>query len=276
MDREKVMKLQHSQLSILLQVDQYCKNLGIDYFLAFGSLLGAIRHSGPIPWDADIDIVLFRSDYEKLRKYCISNNGGRYFYSDYTTDKNHISPHALLIDKQSHIIYSKKKQSRYNIRYDGVYIDIFPMDQTSIDIELRKKQAQRIMKIKRLIRLKLAAVYVGKTNLIEKGVKFIISDFLRPLSFQYLGKLLSKEQQKYNVDNSGLYVIPADDDCFNRVVTRDYYYPVRKVLYDEYTVSIPNKAEKILEQRYGEYMILPPVDERWNYFDAVIEDVVLD
>lgn len=274
MNREEVKKLQKSQLDILIYVDQLCHELNINYFMAFGSLLGAIRHNGSIPWDADIDIALFRKDFEILRKYCISNNAGRYYYSDYTTEKHHYSPHALLVDKKSHIYYSKKYRHKYKKQYDGIYIDIFPIDETSADRVLQKKQAARIKGLNYLFMLKIAMIHEGDTGIAKRAVKRTISTVLAPVSFRLIGKMISREQQKYDGANSNCYVIPTDETCFDRIVPLDYYLPPRIVPYESITVQIPNKAEDILTQRYGDYKRLPPEESRWEYLDTFIDKVV--
>ena len=275
MNREKVKDLQKAQLDILKYVHELCEKLDITYFMAFGSLLGTIRHSGPIPWDADIDIVLFRDDYSKLKDYFLKHPENRYFYSDYTTDKNHFSPHAILIDKKTHIVYSNKIQTKYPSMYDGVYIDVFPIDKTSAERKLQIKQARDLMLVRRIINHKLAIIH-DNTGVIKKEIKQIISCLLSPVSLQFLGERISKIQQRYSAENSDFYVIPTDNTCFDRIVPRSYYYPNRIVPYDKTYVSIPARAEEILRQRYHDYMALPPEDERWEYLDTVIDDVIIE
>lgn len=276
MERNKVKDLQNAQLDTLMYVHKICSDMGLSYFLMFGTLLGAIRHEGQIPWDADIDIAMFRDDYEKLKKYLCAQEDSRYFYSDYTTYKHHIAPHAVLIDKKSHILYSLKEKSRYAPAFDGVYIDIFPIDRTSSDRTLQKKQARSLMKVRQIIYYKQARIYEGKTTGAEKAAKRIISFLLSPFTLRFLGKRIDRIQQQYESCDSDCYVIPTDDTCFDRIVPLDFYFPSRSVSFSGKQVCIPAKTEEILRQRYGDYMELPPEEERWDYLDTVIIDVRFD
>lgn len=276
MDRNKVKDLQNAQFDILMYVHDVCNKLGISYFLMFGTLLGAIRHEGPIPWDADIDIAMFRDDYEKLKQFFCENENTRYFYSDFSTYKHHIAPHAVLIDKKSHIVYSNKTQNQYAPAYDGVYIDIFPIDRTTSDRTLQKKQAKSLMLVRQIINYKMAKIYEGKTNAVKKAAKMVLSVLLKPLTLRFLGGRISKIQQRYENCDSDCYVIPTDNTCFDRIVPIDYYFPARSVLFNGKQVCIPAKTEEILEQRYHNYMELPPEEERWTYLDSIISDVKFD
>lgn len=276
MDRNKVQLLQNAQLDILMYVHDVCSRLGISYFLMFGTLLGAIRHAGSIPWDADIDIAMFRDDYERLKQYFCENDHQRYFYSDYTTYKHHIAPHAILIDKKSHIEYSKKTQMKYAPAYDGIYIDIFPIDRTTSNRRLQQKQARSLMSVRQIINYKMAKFYEGKTTAVQKAAKQILSGLLKPFTLRFLGGCIDKIQRRYESCDSDCYVIPTDNTCFDRIVSKDYYFPPRSVLFSGKQVFIPAKTEEILKQRYGNYMELPPEEERWSYLDHVISDVKLE
>ena len=276
MDRNKIKDLQAAQLDILMYVQDVCKRLGITYFLMFGTLLGAIRHNGPIPWDADIDIAMFREDYETLKRYMTEHGDQRYFYSDYSTYKHHIAPHAVLIDKNSHLEFSEAVKKKYAPAYDGVYIDIFPIDRTSPDRELQLKQARSLMSVRQIISYKMAKIYEGKTNAAKKTAKQIVSGLLKPFTLRFLGGCINKIQRRYDNCDSDYYVIPTDNTCFDRIVSIDYYFPPRYVSFSGKEVCIPAKTEEILKQRYGDYMELPPEDERWDYLDHTISDVKFD
>lgn len=276
MDRNKAKVLQDAQLDILMYVHDICDRLKISYFLIYGSLLGAIRHSGPIPWDVDIDIAMFRDDYEKLKQYFCVNDDQRYFYSDYSTYKHHIAPHAVLIDKTTHISYFPQKQSKYSPAYDGIYIDIFPIDRTASDRDLQRKQAKSLLFLKKIISYKQAPVYAGITNSVQKAVKKIISVLLAPFTLRFLGRRISKVQQKYEHGDADCYVIPTDGQSFDRIIPIDYYFPARVVPYGDKQVYIPAKAEELLKMIYNNYMELPPEEKRWDYLDNIINDVKFD
>ena len=134
-----VRKFQLAQLDLIREIDRVCKELGIDYYLIGGTLLGAIRHGGFIPWDTDMDIAMRRSDYEKFGQYWLERDDDRFFYQHYKTEKNHLSPHAILKIKNTHIYYNKDTE-KYKVKFDGLFLDIFPLDEPPAEKKLQAKQ----------------------------------------------------------------------------------------------------------------------------------------
>ena len=118
MDIDNIKKLQQVELVLLKKTHEICENLGIRYYLIGGTLLGAVRHGGFIPWDVDIDIAMPRNDYELFKQYWENNKDTDFFYQDYTTEKNHTSCHAILKLKDTEIRYITHKKDKYKIQYD--------------------------------------------------------------------------------------------------------------------------------------------------------------
>ena len=94
MDDKTLRKLQLTELDILIEIDKICKENNIQYFLIGGTLLGAVRHKGFIPWDDDIDVGMIRSDYEKFIDLCLNKNvlGEKYFLHCNESDENYFIP----------------------------------------------------------------------------------------------------------------------------------------------------------------------------------------
>ena len=276
MDRSKVKKIQASQLEILKYVDDVCQKIGINYYLAFGSLLGAIRHQGFIPWDPDIDIVLLRDDYETLRDYFFNHETDKFVYVDNTIDPNHISPHALVINKETHILGYDNAKILFPRKYDGVYIDIFPLDKTSVDRSEQLKQSKRITNILSIITLKNPIIHYGKNWNIKQVIKIFIAYLLKPITFKFLGNLLIREMTRYRNCDSDCYVIPTLAVLFDRIVPFSYYSVPRRVKFEDKEFLIPAKSEEILKINYGDYMKFPPEEERWKYLDTKISKVIYE
>ena len=89
---EEVRKYQLAQLELMRLMHELCDKLNLTYYLIGGTLLGAVRHGGFIPWDPDIDIAMPREDYEKIREYFSQLDSDRYLYQHYSTEKNHLFP----------------------------------------------------------------------------------------------------------------------------------------------------------------------------------------
>lgn len=124
----------------MIELDRICKAYDIKYTLAYGTLIGAIRHRGFIPWDDDIDVFMLREDLLKLREICKTELNERFFYQNHETDKEYY----YLFDKirLNGTIFKETYLSKYNIHH-GVYLDIFPVDKLPDDLREIKKQYRR-------------------------------------------------------------------------------------------------------------------------------------
>lgn len=123
------LKAIHSlELEALTVIDQICRRHSIKYTLIDGSLLGAIRHNGFIPWDDDVDIAMLRDDLEKFKLICKTELPSKYFYQDMSTDPEYL----YLFDKIriNNTLFKESYLAEYNINH-GVFIDIFPVDNVS-------------------------------------------------------------------------------------------------------------------------------------------------
>ena len=198
MQRSKIRKYQLAQLELLKFFDNKCKEIGLDYYLVFGTLLGAVRHGGFIPWDADIDIAMFRDHYEKLKDYFLMQPVPELFYQHYETERNHLSPHAVLKIKGTHVYYNRQYLGKYKPRYDGIYIDIFPIDNVLPDESKQLRQSGQIAKIRRIVSLKAAPIYASQTSFVKRFGKRIVSTALAPISLRHLYGKVDLIMQKYN------------------------------------------------------------------------------
>lgn len=119
-------KLQQLQLECLVELDRICRENGIDYFLGGGTLLGAVRHGGFIPWDDDIDVMMTRENFDRLAKIAPSTVGKGFFYQNSTTDPYYHSPFAKL--RRTGTLFVTEFSSRFPQMHNEVFIDIFAHD----------------------------------------------------------------------------------------------------------------------------------------------------
>ncbi len=264
---DELRKYQLAQLELMTTVDSLCSELNLTYYIIGGTLLGAVRHGGFIPWDPDIDIAMPRQDYEKLREYFSHNESDRYFYQHYSTEKNHLQGHALIKIKDSHVIF-KNKRTRFNPRYDGIYLDIFPLDNAPLDKKLQKKQMKKLKVIKKLIRLKTAKIFRSNKGLIILA-KYMISVLLSPLSFTYLNKKQDYIMQQYNGANQKYLVSMASHYSYwKQLMPSEIYGEPTRIKFEGLSLCAPAQISEYLTRIYGDYMTLPPEDKRWIYLDV--------
>lgn len=241
------------QLDILQSIHQFCETNNIRYSLAYGTLLGAIRHKGYIPWDDDIDVMMPRPDYERfIQNY--PNFCDRYIVQTYNNDNSYYLWCAKVYDNRT-------EQITFPTR-SGVCVDVFPIDGLPDNLEDVRKY---IKKKRKLFFRRL--VFTCKNNSYRPGNKFvnafkyIIKRILVP-SRSAVIKQIEKLYKSYPYSTSN-YV----GDIIDLFGERGW---LKKEIFENYTtasfenlqVKIIKDYDTFLKARYGDYMQLPPEEER--------------
>lgn len=256
-------QLQKIELNILKWIDKVCKENNIKYFLGAGTLLGAVRHQGFIPWDDDIDLFMLREDYEKFMNLDCSNSNFKIL--SLSNSKDYYYPFIKVIDKRLHVSQENLKPiSEY-----GLWIDIFPLDNANINF-LNKI---RLSIIKKKYVLSICSNFVVNENRSRlfsfiKKTLFKIYSKKNPRKYSLKIEQLSKTGNN-NANEVLIGLSPVmDKDTFKKewlakavdLKFEDGYYPC------------PDEYDKFLTQRYGNYMQLPPENQRFSSHDIVIDD----
>ncbi len=252
----KLKKLQNIELKILKEVDKVCTEYDINYYLGEGSLLGAVRHEGFIPWDDDIDILMMREDYEKFLKIAPSAISKDYEIQHSSLIENYWSPFIKVrylgesFFKQSHIAHLTNN--------NGPLIDIFPLDNVpKSDSFGQMLQAYTIKFYRGMLSYKL------KTRIPKKWKGYIVKFCSNFVSVKSIHKKLNKTFIKYNNDENKYIVNLASYYNYKKqTVPKEWYGKPKIVKFENLCMPIPNKSHEILTSVYGDYMELPPVEKR--------------
>lgn len=252
---KKIRELQLIELGILKEVDRICKKYNITYYMAEGSLLGAMRHQGFIPWDDDLDIMMKREDYEKFLKIAPKEINSNYEIQHSTTISKYWSPFIKVryldnsLYKQSHIAHLTN--------HNGPLLDIFPID--SVPKLNSFNQYFQSFKI-RLYRGMLGLKLYRKPKNIKSLLVWYLSKFY---SIKKLHNNLDKNFKKYNNKNNKYLVNLASYYSYKKqTFPIKYYGKPRYVKFEDMMVPVPKEAEKVLNKIYGDYTVLPPVEKR--------------
>ncbi len=191
-DDEEVRSL---ELQILIKFAEYCEKYGLRYFLAYGTLIGAIRHKGFIPWDNDIDVVMPRPDYDRFMELAKKENVGEYLsVLDYHDVKTF--PFAKVMDNRT------KLSEKYLITDTlGVYIDVFPLDGLPSDEQKRKKLERKAAVYYKIYAFANYRFNEGSTR-IKRIIKNVLYPFSRIISSRWICEKLNKLCDKYPFDQS--------------------------------------------------------------------------
>ena len=171
---DQIKELQNIELNILLDVDKVCKKHNITYYLGEGSLLGAVRHKGFIPWDDDLDILMKRDDYEKFLKIAQFEMGENYEIQHPSTVYSYWSPFikVRLLGNQKF----RQKHIAHLTENNGPYIDIFPME--SVPAQFSLGQAWQGLKINLLRAMLSYKLVLRKPDNVRRKIVTASSRFL--------------------------------------------------------------------------------------------------
>lgn len=258
-------EIRSRSLKMLKYVDAVCKEKNITYFLAAGTLLGAVRHKGFIPWDDDIDIMLPREDYERLIKEFPNNS--RYDFLTFHNTTNFPFAYGKVIDKNT--IKIEPLRSKY--QFTGVDIDVFPIDNYPEDLEESKVWCEEIRRCHRKI-LGICTTYVKGGSFYSSILKnFIIlyKHFLDDIGLrtaQKYVKILDKLAQQNNSATSPFCGIAAISAYGIKKRNRSIVYSKTIELeFEGYYFPAPIGYDEYLKDYYGDYMLLPPVEQRISH-----------
>lgn len=260
---EERKKIQKIELDILMEIDRICRLNNIRYALAYGTLIGAVRHNGFIPWDDDIDIYMMREDYLKFREVCKTQLDAKFFYQSHETDNEYY----YLFDKirVNNTIFRETYLNNYDIHH-GVFLDIFPLDNVP-DVFLKRKF--QYFKF-HFYRNGLMSKYLD-TNA-RHGIKKIASKVLKiayaSFSLEYLYQHAQSVSMEYN-DKSNCSKVCSFSGFRNEVNNKEYYTELFEGDFEGVRVYLPKYYNELLSKMYGNYMELPPIEKRKTLHDVV-------
>lgn len=242
------------ELDLLVKFDEVCKKHSIKYFLFGGTLLGAIRHKGYIPWDDDIDVVIFREDYDKLISIANDEFQSPYLLQSAYTDKNYMRGHFQLRNIETCMMLPyEAKIVEFN---QGVFLDIFVLDGLVNDENKLKKQLEEMQSIKK----KMSYItYRNSTNFLKAVIKKIRAKFVNLFygEVKDLYSSFSKIAQRYSgsEDVEILMFRNKLEECVRQ--KRIWYEDVDYATFEGFEFPIPVMYKDILETYYGKDYMIP-------------------
>lgn len=249
-------ELKQIQLDIMQAVHDYCLQQGLHYSLAYGTLIGAVRHKGFIPWDDDIDIMMPRTDYDRLVK---GFSHPYYKLYDYSSDPEYVHPYAKVADTRTLLAENT------NAKDLGINIDVFPVENMFDTPEQCTAFLSEIRQIKKRFRMKM--LRPSKKNVWWKRIAIRLSKLL------VLGQTMRGiTQLQVNrvatlTNNQSRYVAIVNcNDCSDNYLRsfwpREWFDSYITVPFEDRQFQIIENFDPHLRQLFGEYMTPPPASQR--------------
>ncbi len=253
MNQKKVWAI---ELDLLREFRRVCDKYNLKWFGIYGTLLGAVRHQGFIPWDDDLDICMPRKDYELLTKVYAKEFENPYFLQTPYTDKDYAYSFAKLRNSNTSFATKAFIESSMN---QGIFLDIYPLDES--ESEGYEKRREEIIAV-----LKKCSAFMSRNN---KYIQNKHTEFAKTQRFcdgdgeklyEMIQGIASSSGMK-DCEYCSLEVLTIYSSERNRW-EKSLFDDVSEVPFCNTTVFVPSGWDRILKTIYGEYMKYPPVEER--------------
>lgn len=258
-------ELKKIQLDILAVVADFCDKNGISYWIDCGTLLGAIRHRGYIPWDDDIDVGMLRPDYDRFMQLFNSENE-RYKFFSIENNENFYYAHGKVLDTTTVLYEPDIRGNKLSINIDIFVYDNAPNDDKKVEAMYNKRDFFRALHVQR------NSNYTPRGSFFRRSCVYILRYVLKPFPKNYFIKRLLSNSKKHvhdetaRVGNFTSYSrMVCDKSVFKSFITAEFegrYY------------KIPIGYDAWLRAFYNDYMVLPPEDKRVSHhqFEAYVQD----
>lgn len=250
LEDQELRKLQMKILDIVKYIDKLCKEENIEYFLMYGSCLGAVRHKGFIPWDDDFDIGMTYDNYLKFLKVCDTKlDKTKYFLQNNETENNFYLSFSKLRDINTTLIEETNKNIEM---HKNVSIDIFPLSGYPT-----KKIQQNIFKLSRAFMLS------ANINVINNKILYRISRIIiKLLGKKRILKMTTQYCTKFDIKKSEYLCSFCDGDNIKlNLYKKEWLEKVKYVDFEDTKLPIPINYDKILKTTYKDYMKIPSKEE---------------
>lgn len=259
-------------IECLIEIDRVCNENGLRYYLTGGTLLGAIRHKGFIPWDDDIDIAMPRSDYEKLRNIASVVFEKKFRLVTIDEDKNYYCRFAKLYHQETTLV-----EFEHPFYLGGLYVDVFPLDGLPKDEIKRKKHFIKYTKaLNILYRLYSHPIKISEVNSLRGLLRYGKRKIYGLLySIPEIIKVCEKTAKTYPFEESE-YVANLSGAWGEREITkREYFDEHDYAEFEGRKYRIPKGYHMLLTGLYGDYLQLPPIEKQVSHHSRYFMDLTI-
>ena len=259
----RLRKLQLCELDIFSEFIRICEKHNLEYRVMAGTLLGAVRHKGFIPWDDDIDVVMMREDYDRFAEICKDELNPAYFYQNSETDPYYFLTYAKLRKRETEVYEERFRNSKF---HKGVFIDIFPLDYCPKPGPVCHLLFNTLAVMNYRGQVDSGETYEPYKELIGK-IGYGVLRFFSPVQLVYLRKKLVQlsralSRKQYVASYSGAYGYYKD------VYPSEWYIGYTSVEFEGRQHMAPACSVELLVKVFGEdFMKIPKEEQRYAHID---------
>lgn len=271
--QEQLHQIHATQIQIMDAVHALCEKQNITYYMIAGSVLGAVRHGGFIPWDLDIDIAMLRPDYERFIQLCETQLDEQLCCLHWENNAKHSRPHAVICKKGTVLTLKYDCFNRHADNF-GIYIDVFPLDNAPDEEKLRKKHAKQLLSLRKLKERRVPYSY--SCDVWRRAVHYTVSFLLSWLPIKTINRYQQQLMQKYRDQQTSCICSMASQYAYEKqCMPRSIYGKPVLLEFEGRRYYAPEKYEAYLTRLYGDYMQLPPEEKRQANLEVYAEVEIL-
>lgn len=250
-------KMQLNLLEMLIEIDRICRKHHIKYSLDGGTLLGAVRHGGFIPWDDDIDVIMTREEYQKFYKVCKKDlDKSRFFLQEYRTDRYYRWGYEKLRRKDTEFIRLGQEHTKART---GLFVDIFVTDHVPDNVVLRRLHLLACYIIRKLLYAEVG-MKSADSLLLRRWYRLLYQTIPRNTVFKWRNQI-AKKCNKKKTELVRHMTFPYDPPLRYGMPGR-YFDEMQDMEFEGFTFRVFKEYDRYLTALYGDYMSLPPKEKQ--------------
>ena len=262
-------KIQLCELMCLKEIKRICDKNSIPYFLIGGTLIGAVRHKGFIPWDDDIDVGMLRKDYDRFLEIAKTEIDSENFFLQVPETEENCYDYEIARVRLNGTHFVQKHRKSLNL-HDGFFAEIIPYDDLP-NSHLKCLFYSKFFKyMKKILGYRRGYEYEVSSKKIKKIIFLILANISRIIPFKVLDNKMWNYHKKYSNTNSDKVFLLAGAYNYKREShLRETVSEYTELYFEDELFKVPKEYDLFLREQYGDYMQLPPVEKQVGKLNVV-------